>query len=101
MGRTIWEQPDDFHPERFVDKNVSAYTYTVFNAGPRSFLTIFLTFRLCLGMNMAYIEGVLALVGLLSNFDFEYVSGGTYDLGLTMPMKDGLHVKVKKRTNKT
>lgn len=94
MGRRcdVWgEDALEFNAKRFVsDPNPNQFKYPVFNAGP----------RLCLGMNMAYLEAVTVLAMTISEFDFE----PAMDLskvqpvpGLTLLMKDGLRVRVKSR----
>ncbi|KAI9143239.1 cytochrome P450 [Paraphysoderma sedebokerense] len=93
MGRLeeIWG-PDarEFKPERWEAGHPGQFKYPVFNAGP----------RVCLGMQMAQIEGVSCLTELLKRFDFELVQDPkkiTYAPALTLMMKGGLEVRVKKR----
>ncbi|KAI9340180.1 cytochrome P450 [Zopfochytrium polystomum] len=94
MGRSerIWG-PDakEFRPERWLemDKAPSPWVYPVFNGGP----------RVCLGKNMAELEGVFVLVSLLRRFDVDVVDheSVTYQFSLTLPMKDGMRVRLKKR----
>lgn len=82
-----------FDPSRFVNTQHSPFKYPAFNMGP----------RLCLGMNMAYLEAVLALAVLLENFDLRVVDRAKvhYQNGLTLPMRDGLRVWVGKRDGST
>ncbi|TPX70539.1 hypothetical protein CcCBS67573_g06476 [Chytriomyces confervae] len=94
MGRTeaIWG-PDakEFKPERWVkmDKQPSPFDYPVFNAGP----------RVCLGKNMAELEGVFVLVQVARKFNIQVTKEEdvTYSLSLTLPMKNGLAVKCTER----
>ncbi|KAJ1556091.1 hypothetical protein HK405_007319 [Cladochytrium tenue] len=95
MGRStrIWG-PDaaKFLPERWLDESrpqPSAFEYPVFNAGP----------RICLGKNMAEIEGVFVMVELLRRFDFEVIDheSVTYALSVTLPMKNGMRVRLTRR----
>jgi cytochrome P450 len=94
MGRTtaIWG-PDakEFRPERWLEmeRNPSPFDYPVFNAGP----------RVCLGKNMAELEGVFVIVSMLRVFEVSVLEGEkvTYANSVTLPMKDGLKVKVCKR----
>lgn len=96
MGRlkNIWgDDAADFNPDRFLaDQTPSQFKFMAFNAGP----------RLCLGMSMAYLEAVLALVVILSQFDISVsvpVESIAYGSALTLPMRTGLPVHVKRRQN--
>jgi cytochrome P450 len=86
---SIWgKDASSFNPDRFLnDPNPSQYTYCVFNAGP----------RLCLGMNLAYLEAVTAIATILNKFDFEPVGDiekyAEYTVGLTLPMRREFYVK--------
>ena len=95
----IWgDDALSFRPERFLETNEkgetveinhSQYKFPVFNMGP----------RLCLGMNMAYLEATIALALLVDLFDFELVDPQSvkYQNALTLPMLNGLKVRVKER----
>ncbi|KAJ3194551.1 hypothetical protein HK101_002503 [Irineochytrium annulatum] len=98
MGRqtSLWG-PDalEFKPERWLDeegnlKRVSPFQAIAFNAGP----------RICLGQQMATVEGVMAIVALCDEFDFETVDKNQPDpqpaLSLTHAMAGGLPVYVKR-----
>jgi cytochrome P450 len=96
MGRLtrLWG-PDakQFRPERWLNPDAtlpSQYDYPVFNAGP----------RVCLGKDMATFEGVLCMSMLAQHYEFELAEPGerTYDLSVTLPMKHGLPLFVKKRS---
>ncbi|KAI8620483.1 cytochrome P450 [Chytriomyces sp. MP71] len=95
MGRTeaIWG-PDarEFKPERWIQmtKQPSPFDYPVFNAGP----------RVCLGKNMAELEGCFVLVQLVRQFNVKVVNEQdvTYSFSLTLPMDKGLKVKVSERS---
>ncbi|KAJ1551498.1 hypothetical protein HK405_014392, partial [Cladochytrium tenue] len=97
MGRSprIWG-PDaaEFRPERWLEggqaaATKSAFEYTVFNGGPRT----------CLGKSMAELEGVFVLVELLRRFEVSVVEHEkvTYARSLTLPMRGGMRVTVKRR----
>ena len=67
--------------------------FPVFNGGPRA----------CLGRRMAEVLGCWVIVRLASDFDFEAVGGNGMEEkvsqnSLTLPMKDGLGVRVRLRT---
>ena len=94
LGRSkeIWgDDALEFKPERWLDvqKQPSQFQYLVFNAGP----------RVCLGKSLAEMEGVFILVSFLKKFDYDVVRPEMvhYANSLTLPMRDGLAVKIKKR----
>ncbi|KAJ3415379.1 hypothetical protein HDV05_005116 [Chytridiales sp. JEL 0842] len=92
MGRTkaIWgEDAKEFKPERWIGSlQPSPFNYPVFNGGPRT----------CLGKDLAKLEGVYVLVALLVRYRVEVVSEHvTYASTATLPVKDGLKVKIYKR----
>lgn len=71
-------------------KQPSTYQFISFNAGP----------RLCLGKNMAYLEAQTALALVYKYFDLNVVNPESIHYGnaLTLPMKNGLLVSVKRRS---
>eukprot|EP00658_Telonema_sp_P-2_P027386 TRINITY_DN21152_c0_g1_i1.p2 TRINITY_DN21152_c0_g1~~TRINITY_DN21152_c0_g1_i1.p2 ORF type:complete len:192 (-),score=49.00 TRINITY_DN21152_c0_g1_i1:49-624(-) len=88
----MWENPEEFRPERwlndegggFVDK--SQYAFPSFNAGP----------RLCLGKGLAYLEVKMFTTMLLDEFDFEQPGeghSGAYLSTVTMPIQGGLPMR--------
>ncbi|KAI9259636.1 cytochrome P450 [Phascolomyces articulosus] len=97
MGRSekIWgEDAKSFKPERWIQNNgdlrrESPSKWPAFNGGP----------RICLGQNLATLEGLVALVILLKRYKFALVPGQeiVYVMSLTHPMKNGLKVFVEKR----
>lgn len=90
MGRldTLWEEPLEFRPERWEKTTATQFEFTAFNAGP----------RLCLGMNMAYLEAQFLIAMIVTRFDLKVKDQSfDYQVTLTMPMKDGLHVTATPR----
>ncbi|KAJ3268959.1 hypothetical protein HDV01_002069 [Terramyces sp. JEL0728] len=84
MGRSekIWENASEYKPERWFDgKNPSNYAYVAFMCGP----------RICLGKNLAELQGVFTLVALYKNFGFSVIDPSSVQLkmSLTLPMKNG------------
>jgi len=66
--RTLWENPDAFEPDRFLDrKAIDRYAYLPFGDGP----------RVCIGAAFALQEAVIILATLLSRFRFTAVKGRT------------------------
>ena len=95
MGRLekLWG-PDatSFNPARFMTaRQPSQYQFMAFNAGP----------RLCLGKNLAYLEAQTALALIWRYFDLELAlkegEEVTYVNALTLPIKNGLPVRVRRR----
>ncbi|KAJ3118678.1 hypothetical protein HDU96_010008 [Phlyctochytrium bullatum] len=96
MGRLtkIWgDDAEEFRPERWFDeqghlKHESPFKWTAFNAGP----------RVCLGQQMATVEAVIALVGVLNRFDFKLTKDADVRPGLsiTLAMAKGLPVTVER-----
>ncbi|KAH0631995.1 hypothetical protein JD844_019971 [Phrynosoma platyrhinos] len=59
----IWEEPEEFRPERFSKENkenINPYTYLPFGAGPRN----------CIGMRFALLILKAGMASLLQNFTF-------------------------------
>ena len=63
----LWPEPMRFNPDRFIDETPKSFTYMPFHGGP----------RLCLGMDMAYLEARVALVVLLRRYKFVPADGFT------------------------
>jgi cytochrome P450 len=99
MGRMeqLWG-PDclEFKPERWLKNGVfvpeSPYKFAVFQAGP----------CVCLGKDFAMLQMKLVAAGLLTQFTFSVPENfkPTYALSLTMPIKNGLPVRVHPRSQK-
>ncbi|KAI8139811.1 cytochrome P450 [Fennellomyces sp. T-0311] len=98
QGRSaaVWG-PDakDFKPERWLDdetgnlRRESAGQWPAFHAGP----------RICLGQNLATLEALVAIIMLLRRYKFTLAPDQeiTYDMSLTMPMRNGMNVFVERR----
>ncbi|XP_056158374.1 cytochrome P450 CYP94D108 [Syzygium oleosum] len=98
MGRmeSIWgEDCHEFVPERWIDESgfcrtESPFKYPVFHAGP----------RMCLGKDMAYIQMKSIAASVLERFEIDVPGRDTcpeHLLSLTLRMKGGLPVRVRKR----
>eukprot|EP00911_Craspedida_sp_UC1_P000821 UC1_evm2s630 len=94
MGRMkgLWgDSAESFEPKRWLtgEPEPSPFKYIAFNAGP----------RLCLGQNMAYLEAKFMLASLLLNYDFVVTEGHdpAYAVTLTLPMRNGLPVRIRRR----
>lgn len=94
MGRSthLWgEDALSFRPDRWLEmtEQPSQYKFPVFNAGP----------RLCLGRSVALMEASLLMSLLIKDFKFVTVDENvTYLFTLTLPVKNGLHVRAQARS---
>jgi len=62
----LWDNPDAFNPDRFVDPTkIDPFAYLPFGAGP----------RVCIGSGFAIQEAVIILATLLSRFRFTQIAG--------------------------
>ena len=90
-----WPDPERFDPSRFLDPDgarrrdvVSSPAYIPFGAGP----------RLCIGRDMALLEGVLVLASLVARVDLEEVGAPPRAVPLvTIRPADGLPMRVRAR----
>ncbi|CAO3595957.1 unnamed protein product [Absidia cylindrospora] len=91
----IWG-PDakQFKPERWINENgdlkrESQGKWPAFHGGPRT----------CLGQHLATLEALVAIIFLVRKYKFTLVPGQdiTYQVSLTLPMKNGMKVMVEKR----
>eukprot|EP00049_Salpingoeca_infusionum_P018206 m.356193 g.356193 ORF g.356193 m.356193 type:complete len:531 (+) comp17469_c0_seq1:200-1792(+) len=93
MGRmeSLWPNATEFKPERWLDmeEEPSQYKFTAFNAGP----------RICLGMNMAYLEAKVMVATLFQRYIIHVEEDQSFDYlsTLTMPIKDDLRVYLEPR----
>ncbi|MBI1277320.1 MAG: cytochrome P450 [Anaerolineaceae bacterium] len=63
-----WEQPDEFHPERFAaanEEHIPKYAYFPFGGGP----------RVCVGNQFAMMEAQLILATILQRYQLSLVPG--------------------------
>lgn len=91
-SKSLWENPEQFIPERFSKENKSqrpAYAYLPFGGGP----------RLCIGNNFAMMEMQLVLNRLIERYNFELVK--THEVSakpmITLRPKNGIMMNVEKR----
>ena len=82
MGRStsIWgPTAREFNPDRWINtKTPSSFEYPAFHAGP----------RMCLGKNLAELEGVFVLVSLYQKYQISAIPNQSVSYGnsLTLPM---------------
>ncbi|MFV0369862.1 MAG: cytochrome P450 [Hyphomicrobiaceae bacterium] len=84
----FWDEPEEFRPERWMDKSKRQvkYSYIPFGAGKRS----------CIGGAMSQVENTLALALLLRRFRPEYVGPNPAGINATVTLtpKGGLMFKM-------
>lgn len=65
-NRCLWERPDEFDPDRFLEPDgIDRFQYLPFGGGPRT----------CIGADFAMQEAGILLATLLANFRFSPVPG--------------------------
>ncbi|MEI8285202.1 MAG: cytochrome P450 [bacterium] len=65
-----WENPSEFLPERFLEKNVPMGAFVPWGSGP----------RLCAGKWLALFELILATATIVRNYDFNVTYEGEFEL---------------------
>jgi len=92
-GRTerLWPEPEKFKPERWLGEEAkhSQFKFVTFNAGP----------RLCLGKHVAILEGKVLAAMIIRRFKLQLINPKdvTYQVSITLPVRNGLNVYVKRR----
>lgn len=66
--RDVWESPENFIPDRFIDNEEGKKNIFAFSYGPRS----------CVGQNLAWMEIMTILANLLLHFDIALPEGAVY-----------------------
>jgi len=61
MDPRFWKNPEEFRPRRFLDDEINKNAFIPFGIGPRR----------CVGVNLAYMEGVLTLATVLQRYRIE------------------------------
>lgn len=87
----FWEDPDEFKPERFLEREISADVFFPFGGGRRK----------CIGNHFAFTEILLFLIRICSRFKLVYVPDQdlTFKSGITLRTKEDLQVILKPRVN--
>lgn len=83
----VWEDPEEFRPERFLDGARRDLAYAPFGAGP----------RLCIGRDLALVEEVLVLASLLRDQRVRPVPGDRPEVEalVTLRPRNGLRLLVE------
>lgn len=89
----VWgKDAGEFNPNRWVlEASPSPFKFCSFNAGP----------RMCLGKAMAMMELKMVASSLLSHFEFKLEPGQdvAYGASITLPMRNPLLMRVKRRSS--
>jgi cytochrome P450 len=86
----IWEQPDSFHPERFVrGRKTPPMSYIPFGGGPRA----------CIGAAFGQAEARLVITRLLRTFTFEPLNAHNIHpyMGATLEPRPSVLMRIIKR----
>jgi cytochrome P450 len=86
----LWDEPNRFLPERFLEKRPAPYTYIPFAAGP----------RICAGLSFGLSEASLCLATLAQRFRVRVEPSLAVEplCRLTLRPKNGLPVTVERRS---
>ncbi|NNE60743.1 MAG: cytochrome P450 [Woeseia sp.] len=88
--RDYWQNPEDFDPSRFaVGNHMPKYSYIPFGGGH----------HLCLGMNLALVEGQLILASIAKRFSVRPSAGRVIEPApaITLRQRDGLFATLERR----
>ncbi|MEM9164863.1 MAG: cytochrome P450 [Cyanobacteria bacterium P01_F01_bin.4] len=88
----FWENPEQFDPDRFLPEQVAnrpKFAYLPFGAGP----------HVCIGKNLALMELIMILAGIIQRFHVDLVPGQIIEVDprFTLRPKGGLKVRVRAR----
>jgi cytochrome P450 len=86
---SIWENAEDFQPERFAHgRKTPPFSYVPFGGGPRA----------CIGAAFGQAEARLVIAFLLKNYRFEFTQHPIHPhMGATLEPRPGVKMKVTKR----
>ncbi|MGZ8195065.1 MAG: cytochrome P450, partial [Methylosarcina sp.] len=82
----LWDAPEAYDPERFIDRKIDKYHFLPFGIGS----------RFCIGNHFAMMETTLLLAMLLRNFNFTLCTEQEpeIEMAVTVRPKGGLRLKV-------
>jgi cytochrome P450 len=86
---SIWQNPDDFCPERFAHgKKTPPFSYVPFGGGPRA----------CIGAAFGQAEARIVLTRLLQTHKFEFMNHKIHaHMGATLEPRPGVRLRLMKR----
>jgi cytochrome P450 len=85
----IWENPHDFHPERFAHgRKTPPMSYVPFGGGPRA----------CIGAAFGQAEARIVVTRLLKTYQFEFTNHKIHThMGATLEPRPGVKMKVTRK----
>ena len=88
---TIWQDADDFCPERFMQgRKTPPFSYVPFGGGPRS----------CIGAAFGQAEARIVIARLLRTHTFDFTNHKIYaHMGATLEPRPGVRMRVNKRAS--
>jgi cytochrome P450 len=86
---SIWQNPDDFCPERFAHgRKTPPFSYVPFGGGPRA----------CIGAAFGQAEARIVLRRLLQTYEFEFTNHQIHaHMGATLEPRPGVRMRVARR----
>ncbi len=87
----IWQNPEQFRPERFLKTEKRRFAFMPFGSGE----------RICIGNHFAMLESQLLLSMIIQRFDIELLQQGEVemDMAVTIRPKGGIPIRIKRRLN--
>jgi cytochrome P450 len=86
----IWEEPDEFKPDRFAHgRKQPPFAYVPFGGGPRA----------CIGAAFGQAEARLVIARLLQTFNFQLTNAKVHThMGATLEPRPGVFMQVRRKT---
>jgi cytochrome P450 len=88
----LYPQPEEFRPQRFIDRTFSPYEFLAFGGGSRR----------CLGAALAQYEMKLVIATVLSRYSLKLIDSGPVKVqnrGLTLAPKGGIRMSLTRRNS--
>jgi cytochrome P450 len=87
---SVWENPDDFCPDRFTrGRKTPPFSYVPFGGGPRA----------CIGAAFGQAEARIVLTRLLQTYEFEFTNHKIHaHMGATLEPRPGVRMRVFRRS---
>ncbi|MXR52935.1 cytochrome P450 [Halovenus sp. WSH3] len=84
-----WDDPEQFRPERWADRNGHRFSYFPFGGGPRH----------CIGKNLAKLEAQMIVAMVASEYELSYEGSAQLELRptLTLHPRDGMEMEISRR----